>query len=569
MAGPPAWLSPTADRRNALDPAHRGDILGALGTLREHDTGPRRTRRRRLLTLLAILGPGLVVMVADNDAGTISVFAQAGQDHGVGLLWVLPVLCGALFVTQEMVARLGAVTGTGHARLTLERFGSLWCAFSLGDLLVLNAAMLVTEFIGVALALGSFGISRFVAVPCAAGALVAVSAGGSFRRWERAMFLMIAADLALVPLALLGGPPGSGAIAAAAHASGPRGILVLLIALVGTTIAPWQLFFQQSTVVDKRITPRWLSYERADTAIGAIAFALCAGAVLVLSAGLLDHAPLRGHFTSLAVLIDAVGLRGGRAAEAIFALALLNASLLGAGTVSLSSSYALSEVLGVKHSLHRSFTDARTFHGAFLVMVALAAATVLVPGLPFGMLTTLVQALSGLLLPSTLVLLLLLCNDEQLLGPRCNGPVLNLIAIVAIGIILTLSSVLSLTFVLPGIGVLRAMGISVGVLGAVGIALALSARADSRQPDSPGRSPAFTSGGPCGVPAPSPSQSRGAGGSDAGGSLAVWQRLTWSCPMLERLDRPRPSRSRVLALALTRAYVLVVLSLLAFRAVSG
>ena len=198
-------------------------------------------------------------MVADNDAGTISVFAQAGQNHGMRLLWVLVALCPALYVTQEMVARLGAVTGSGHARLTLERFGRLWCAFSLGDLLVVNLATLVTEFIGVALALSYLGVAKYVSVPVAAALLIAVTTTGNFRRWERAMYLMIAADLALIPLALLSHPhPASVAAGLVPAFSGgsATSTLLLLVALVGTTIAPSQLFFQQSNVVDKRITPR-------------------------------------------------------------------------------------------------------------------------------------------------------------------------------------------------------------------------------------------------------------------------------------------------------------------------
>ena len=277
-------FAPSADRRNALDRAHIGDVEGALGTVASFDTGPRASTRRKLGTLLAVLGPGIVVMVADNDAGTISVFSQAGQNHGMRLLWVLAALCPALYVTQEMVARLGAVTGSGHARLTLERFGKRWCAFSLGDLLVLNLATLVTEFIGVALALSYLGVTRYVSAPVAAALLIAVTVTGSFRRWERAMYVMIAADLLLIPLALISHPhPASVAEGLVPTLGGgsATSTSLLLVALVGTTIAPAQLFFQQSNVVDKRITPRWLGYERADTAIGAALFAASAGAVLI------------------------------------------------------------------------------------------------------------------------------------------------------------------------------------------------------------------------------------------------------------------------------------------------
>jgi NRAMP (natural resistance-associated macrophage protein)-like metal ion transporter len=297
MSSPAPAFTPSADRRNALDRAHIGDIEGALGTVHAFDTGPRLSTRRKLGTLLAVLGPGLVVMVADNDAGTISVFAQAGQNHGMGLLWVLAALCPALYVTQEMVARLGVVTGSGLARLTLERFGKLWCAFSLADLLILNVATLVTEFIGVALAFSYFGVAKSISVPAAGALLVAVTTSGSFRRWERAMYLMIAADLALIPLALLSharpGRVAAGLIPALGGGSATS-TLLLLIALVGTTIAPEQLFFQQSNVVDKRITSRWLGYERADTALGAALFAAGAGAVLVISATVLSG----GHGTA-------------------------------------------------------------------------------------------------------------------------------------------------------------------------------------------------------------------------------------------------------------------------------
>src|SRR5205823_14449104 len=175
-----------------LDDAHVGDIRGALGTIHVDDVARRHTWKQRLLTLLAIMGPGLIVMVGDNDAGGVSTYAQAGQDYGYSLLWTLLLLVPVLIVNQEMVVRLGAVTGVGHARLINERFGRFWGWFSVGDLFVLNFLTIVTEFIGVSLALSYFGISQYVAVPVAALALVAITASGSFRRWARAMFAFIA-----------------------------------------------------------------------------------------------------------------------------------------------------------------------------------------------------------------------------------------------------------------------------------------------------------------------------------------------------------------------------------------
>jgi NRAMP (natural resistance-associated macrophage protein)-like metal ion transporter len=537
MSVPTPAFAPAADRRNALDRAHIGDIEGALGTVRAFDTGPRLTLRRKLGTLLAVLGPGIVVMAADNDAGTISVFSQAGQNHGMRLLWVLIALCPALYITQEMVARLGAVTGSGHARLTLERFGKLWCGFSLADLLVLNLATLVTEFIGVALALSYLGLTKYASVPVAAALLIAVTVSGNFRFWERAMYLMIVADLALIPLALISRPHPAAVTAGLVPTLGggtATSTLLLLVALVGTTIAPAQLFFQQSNVVDKRITPRWLSYERVDTAIGALLFALVAGAVLILSATTLSGTRLSDHFTNAATVAQGIAAHLGPTAGVVFAIALLNASLLGASVVSLSGSYAIAEVFGIKHSLHRTWRDARRFHASFATIIALAAGIVLLPELPLGTVTTLVQAFAGILLPSTLVLLLILCNDKQLLGPLTNGRWLNAAGIFAVVVVLALSTLFTITTVFNDVNMRIALAATIALLLAAGLALATS-HIRNRRP----------------TPPASPQ--------------TPWQRQTWSAPTLELVKPPTPTQPRLLTLALLRCYIILIVILLLLK----
>src|SRR5271166_724515 len=200
--------SATADApgQAVLASAHAGDIVGAFGRIRRDGTGAYGAfsgRWRHLRTLLVITGPGLIVMVGDNDAGGVATYAQAGQNYGMGLLWTLAMLIPVLYVNQEMVLRLGAVTRVGHARLIFERFGKFWGAFSVGDLLILNALTIVTEFIGVSLALGFLGCPKIVAVPAAAVLLFAVVAGGSFRRWEGLMFLLIAVNVLILPMVLL------------------------------------------------------------------------------------------------------------------------------------------------------------------------------------------------------------------------------------------------------------------------------------------------------------------------------------------------------------------------------
>src|SRR5271155_1386707 len=193
-------------RTAVQDSAHVGDIEGALGRISLSDTDRPRTLKVRLATMLAIVGPGLIVMVGDNDAGGVSTYVQAGQNYGYSLLWVLLLLIPVLIVNQEMVVRLGAVTGVGHARLINERFGRGWGWFSVGDLFLLNFLTLITEFIGVSLAASYAGVSAYLAVPAAAAALVAIMATGSFRKWERAMFAFIAVSLIQIPMLLMSHP---------------------------------------------------------------------------------------------------------------------------------------------------------------------------------------------------------------------------------------------------------------------------------------------------------------------------------------------------------------------------
>src|SRR5271156_6368031 len=195
--------APAAPHRAAvLDDAHVGDIRGALGTIAVDDFAPRTSLSAKLKTLLAIVGPGLIVMCGDNDAGAFATYGQAGQDYGTRLLWTLLLLVPVLYVNQEMVLRLGAVTGVGHARLILERFGRFWGAFSVIDLFILNGLTIVTEFIGISLALDYLGVSKLFGVGLAALATMAAASTGSFRRFERFSLMLCLGSLLLVPIVL-------------------------------------------------------------------------------------------------------------------------------------------------------------------------------------------------------------------------------------------------------------------------------------------------------------------------------------------------------------------------------
>ena len=523
-----------------LDAAHIGDIKGALGTIRLDDVGPRGSWRGRLITLLAIMGPGLIVMVGDNDAGGVSTYAQAGQNYGTSLLWVLLLLIPVLIVNQEMVVRLGAVTGVGHGRLILERFGRFWGAFSIIALFILNFLTIVTEFIGIDFALSYLGVNKHVSVPVAGLLLVGMTMTGSFQKWERAMFVFVAGNLLIIPLAIYAHPQAASMVQGSFVPGVAGGInstsVLLIIAMVGTTVAPWQLFFQQSNVIDKRITTRWINYERVDTVIGS--FVVVSGAALLIAATAFPfaHTALHGHFGNAEGVARGLEHTVGHTAGVLFALVLLNASIIGAGAVTLSTSYAFGDVFGMHHSLHRPPSEAKFFYGSFAVIVALACGIVLIPGAPLGVVTVAVQALAGVLLPSASVFLLLLCNDKQVLGPWVNKLWLNALATVILGVLFMLSGILVVTTVFPRANVtllLLALSAALAV-GGLGFAAAYV---------------------------------RGRARAEAPLEEPKVRRETWTMPPLALLGKPEWSRGRIIAMYTMWGYLFVAIILLIVKAV--
>ena len=456
-----------------LDDAHVGDINGALGTIRHGDHGPRDGVVARLKTLMAILGPGLIVMVGDNDAGAFSTYTQAGQDYGTTLLWTLMLLVPVLYVNQEMVVRLGAVTGVGHARLIFERFGRFWGAFSVIDLFLLNALTLVTEFIGISLALDYLGLPRSWGVIASALILMVAVSTGNFRRFERFAIFLVFGSLLLVPIVLLVHPP-AGQIATdllvpKLPSEGKLSdVMLLIIAIVGTTIAPWQLFFQQSYIVDKRITPRFIRYERWDLCLGIVLVVLGAVAMISFCAAAFAGRPEFGNYTDAAGVAVGLEAYAGKLPAVLFALALLDASIIGAAAVSLATAYAIGDVFSLKHSLHRKPTDAKGFYAIYFALIVIAAALVLTPGTPLGLLTNAVQTLAGVLLPSATVFLLLLCNDKAVLGPWVNSQWLNLFTGAVIAALVMLSMILTASVLFPDLDGRWIVGVLMG-----GSALAL------------------------------------------------------------------------------------------------
>jgi Mn2+/Fe2+ NRAMP family transporter len=536
-------------RSAVLDEAHLGDIKGALGTIAHHDIAPRNNWWARIRTLLAILGPGLIVMVGDNDAGAFGTYTQAGQNYGTTLLWTMLLLVPVLFVNQEMVLRLGAVTGVGHARLIFERFGKFWGAFSVVDLFILNALTIVTEFIGITFVLDFFGISKVTGVCIAAAVTMAAVSTGNFRRFERFAVVLCLLSLLLVPVLVSIHPPVGQIARDFVIPNWPANsklsdVMLLVIGIVGTTVAPWQLFFQQSYIVDKRITPRFMNYEKADLWIGIVFVMIGAVAMISFCAALYAGKPEFGNFTDAGGVIAGLEKYAGRTPAVLFAVALLDAC------VSLSTAYAIGDVFKIRHSLHRGVSDAKGFYVVYFGIVAAAAALVLIPGSPLGLLTEAVQTLAGVLLPSATVFLLLLCNDRAVLGPWVNSKKLNIFTGAVVWVLVMLSIILTASVMYPDITGEAIIEVLAGgtLLAVVGYVATVTVRR---------LRPAQADAAASAVASVSESEQQ----------FSKEARNTWRMPPLEELPAPQLTLSKRVWMGVLRGYLIVAVALVVVKVV--
>jgi Mn2+/Fe2+ NRAMP family transporter len=432
--------------------------LNVPDAVRAPSTGTyiRAPRLKGLVTFLMVMGPGLIVMEADNDAGAVSAYTQAGAQYGTHLLWILLLLLPITYLTQEMVARLGIATGQGHAAMIYRRFGRWWGNFSLIDLQVLNFLTLVTEFAGISLAATKLGIPAIVAVPTTAVALIVLVTSGGYLRWERITIGLCILDVAWFALAAIVRPHWGNVAYNSVVPTSPRGgvtpgLVFLTIAIVGTTIAPWQLFFQQSCVADKRLRFSDLKWARLDTGVGAVFTILVAGAMMLIGDAAFRHGISFKDFDP-GQLASALGAQYGPFVKTAILLLMINASVLGTMAISLSSSWAYGEVRGWPHSLHKSIKEARGFYAIFVACVLAAAAVVLIPNAPLNVIIIGVQVLAGVMLPSAIVFLQLLLNDRELLGDEfVNRPWNNWANWIVVAVLFALSLVLAAQVALPSL----------------------------------------------------------------------------------------------------------------------
>ena len=408
-------------------------------------------RRRGLLAYVAILGPGMITANAGNDAGGIATFASVGADFGYSLLWILIPIAISLGIVQEMCARMGAVTGKGLADLVRERFGVRWTALIMLALLIANAGVTVSEFVGIAAATELFNVSRFVSVPFAAIAVWWLVVKGSYKRVEKAFLLMSLVFLGYVVSAFLSKPDwGAVAIGLVRPAfKFEQAFLFTFVAVVGTTISPYMQVYVQSSVVEKGVTPDDYAKTKTDVWVGTIFAIIIVFFIIVSTAATLNKAGIQ--ISTAAEAAHSLRPLAGRYAETLFGLGLFGASMLAAGVLPLATAYSISEALGFEKGVSRSFREAPIFLGTFTFLVAVGAAIAIIPNLPLFRVLLVTQVINGLLLPIVLFAVLRLVNDRELMGSHVNGRLYNMAAWLTAILVTALSVLFILVTLFPGL----------------------------------------------------------------------------------------------------------------------
>jgi Mn2+/Fe2+ NRAMP family transporter len=420
--------------------------------------------RRQLGIFLAVLGPGIITMVADNDAGGISTYAVTGSRYGFSLLWILVLLVPIAYYIQEMTVRLGAVTKRGHAEVIFEGFGPFWGWFSVFDLAVVNWLTLITEYIGMVEAMSIFGVPPLLTYLGVTAILLAIVVTGRYWTFEKLTLLFCVFNLVYIPAALwaMKAPtaPGWGEVAHGLFVPTIDGglttaFLFVLLALIGTTITPWQIFFQQSAVVDKGLDIHDIRFGKWDTLVGSTLTCVVAAFIIIATgAAFHHHTPpilIEDAKQTAEALVPLMPQGKGELARRLFAIGLFDAGFLGALCISLSTSWAMGEIFGWAHSLNKSVRDAPWFYLAYLVMLLTAGAVVLIPGAPLVTITMYVQIVAITLLPACLVFLILLLNDKGFMGAYVNTRWQNVANIsIVVGIIL-ISTAFAVTILFPNL----------------------------------------------------------------------------------------------------------------------
>ena len=415
---------------------------------------------KRILLWLSIFGPGMIVMIADNDAGGITTYATTGSKYGFSLLWMFVLLLPMAYFVQEMTVRLGAVTGLGHAEAVFKGFGKFWGWFSIVDLTVINWLTLITEYIGMTTAMQLLGVPPLFTYIGVTILLFTVVSLGRYMTFERVALFFCLFNLAYIPAAFWGmGSPTSPGWSEALKGfynptipvTGYNDLIFIILANIGTTIAPWMIYFQQSATVDKGMTVQDIRNGQIDTWIGSLFTCVVAVFIIIATASMLYYHDPSIPIEDAAQAAEALAplIPQGDWARRLFAIGLFDAGLLGALCISLASSWAVGEVFGWAHSLNSSIKESGWFHAVYLVMLLTAGAVVFIPGAPLTTITMFVQVIAVTLLPSSLVFLVLLLNDEGFMGEHVNTPRQNVLNWGIIVVVCLMSTLLGIQTLFP------------------------------------------------------------------------------------------------------------------------
>ena len=406
--------------------------------------------RVRLLLLLAVVGPGIITANVDNDAGGITTYSVAGAHYGYSLLWMMPLVALALIVVQEMSARLGVVTGKGLADLIREQLGVRLTALIIGIFLFANLANTVSEFAGVAASMEIFGVSKYLSVPIAAVVVWLLIVKANYKWVERVFLAASAIFLAYIISGVLARPPW-GEVAKAFVTPSFQfepGYVVIFVTIIGTTIAPWMQFYQQSSIVDKGLKITEYAYERIDVVVGSLFAVIVASFIMIACAATLHTNGVRIESAKDAAL--ALGPLAGRYASSLFAFGLLNASVFSAAILPLSTAYVVCEAFGWEAGVNHGWRDAPIFFTVYTALIILGAGVILLPIQSLVKTMMASQTLNGMLLPIILIVMLRLINEKRLMGRWVNGRAFNILAWIIVAVLILLTIVLILVTLFPG-----------------------------------------------------------------------------------------------------------------------
>src|SRR5271157_3336415 len=405
--------------------------------------------RVRILLLLSVIGPGIITANVDNDAGGITTYSVAGAHYGYTLLWMLPLVALALIVVQEMSARLGVMTGKGLADLIREMMGVRVTAIILGLLVFVNLANTVSEFAGVAASMEVFNISKFISVPVVGVGVWFLIVKGNYKMVERVFLVASAIYLAYVASGIMAKPDWGQVLLATRTPTFHLdvGFVTIFVTIIGTTIAPWMQFYQQSSIVDKGIRPENYQYEVADVLVGSL-FAVFVAAFIVIACA----ATIFTHGIQIETAKDAalaLAPLAGKYAATLFAIGLLNASVFSAGILPLSTAYTVSEAFGFESGISRSLKEAPVFFGIYTAMIVLGALIILLPLKSLIQTMIVSQTMNGVLLPVILIVMLRLINNKKIMGKFTNSRIYNLLSWIIAIILIVLAIILVVVTFFP------------------------------------------------------------------------------------------------------------------------